>query len=43
MRLHGIMKEIMLYRDENFNSKFWKEIFACVGYRVGILYNLSCP
>ena len=29
--LHGVLKNIVLDRDANFTSKFWKELFAGLG------------
>ena len=31
VRLHGVTKKIMSDRDENFTSKFWKELFSGLG------------
>jgi len=31
VRLHGVPKKIVLYRAVKFTSKFWKELFACLG------------
>ena len=31
VRLHGVLKNIMSDRDAKFTSKFWKELFACLG------------
>ena len=28
VRLHGVPKNIMLYRDAKFTSRFWREFFA---------------
>jgi len=40
VRLHGVPKKIVSDMDENFTSKFWKELFAGL-CRVGLQYNLS--
>ena len=31
VRLHGVLKKIVLDRDAKFTSKFWKELFAGLG------------
>ena len=31
VRLHGVPKNIVSDRDENFTSKFWKELFGGLG------------
>ena len=31
VRLHGVPKKIVPDRDAKFTSKFWKELFACLG------------
>lgn len=31
MRLHGVPKNIVSYRDAKFTSKFWKELFGGFG------------
>jgi len=31
VRLHGVPDKIVLDRDVNFTSKFWKELFAGLG------------
>ena len=31
VRFHGVPKNIVSDRDVKFNSKFWKELFACLG------------
>ena len=32
--LNGVLKKIVSDRDENFTSKFWKEIFAALGTKL---------
>jgi len=34
VRLHGVLKKIIPYRDVNFTSKFWKELFAGLGTKL---------
>lgn len=29
--MHGVSKKIVLYRDANFTSNFWKELFVGLG------------
>ena len=31
VRLHGVLKKIVLEKDEKFTSKFWKELFVGLG------------
>lgn len=31
VRIHGIPKNIVSYRDVKFTSKFWKELFVSLG------------
>jgi len=31
VRLHGVPKKIISYRDAKFTSKFWKELFTGLG------------
>jgi len=34
VRLHGVLKKIVLDRDEKFTSKFWKELFIGLGTKL---------
>lgn len=31
VRLHGVLKKIVSDGDAKFTSKFWKELFSCLG------------
>ena len=34
MRLHGVLKKIMLDKDTKFTSKFWKDLFEGLGTKL---------
>ena len=34
LRLHGFLKNIISNKDAKFTSKFWKELFACLGTKL---------
>jgi hypothetical protein len=36
-RLHGVPKEIVLERDTNFTSNFWKGLFKCFGTNLNLI------